>query len=220
MSTKEAKLEPPLIKPVSEGDVVLKSSKTKTPQESSRLKKTEKNKVVSAKRQRKKGTKKTDTSEIWRSEAAHSGASPSQPSPASKPNLLLSEGQVTELARRYQGSAPVSKSKTLMLNTSELKYQSYLIELKHKIEQYWEYPRMAAMRGWEGKLFIDLTIQRDGTLSEIKLSRSSRYSILDDAAITAIKLSAPFTTFPEDFDINEIKIHGQFVYTLLGPPRR
>lgn len=209
---KEAKLREAVIEPVSEGDMILKSNKIKTLEKSGKLKASPKKKEVSA-------AKRKDTSEIWRTEAGRSGAAASTPSPLSRPNLLLSEDQVTMLSRQYQGSAPASKSKTLMLNTSELKYQSYLIELKHKIEQYWEYPRLAAMRGWEGKLFINMTIQRDGTLSEIKLSRSSRYPVLDDAAITAIKLASPFTTFPKDFDIKEINIHGQFVYTLIGPPR-
>ncbi len=152
--------------------------------------------------------------------AGHSGAQASAPTPPSRPNLLLSDRRLSQLAREYQGSASHSKTKTLMLNTSELKYQVYLIELRHKIEQYWEYPRAAVMRGWEGKLFIDFTVKRDGSVSDIHLSRSSRYPVLDDAAITALKLAAPFTTFPKDFDVNEIKIHGQFVYNLINMPRQ
>ncbi len=148
------------------------------------------------------------------------GARAVTPAKPKRPNLLLSDTRLSELSRKYQGSGPQTKSKTLRLNTSELKYQVYLIELRHKIEQYWEYPRTAAMRGWEGKLFIDFTVRRDGTLSDIRLVRSSRYPVLDDAAITALKLAAPFAGFPKDFDIDEIKVHGQFVYTLIDLPRQ
>ncbi|MFQ5353391.1 MAG: TonB family protein [Thermodesulfobacteriota bacterium] len=186
-----------------EGLVVLKSDKIKEPERKGSLKETQ--------------ASKNDNSVKKRVGEENAGAAVA-PSAPSRPRLLLSEGQVTALTRQYRGSAPTSKSKTLMLNTSELKYQSYLIEIKRKIEQYWEYPRAAARQGWEGKLFIDMTIKRDGTLSYIKLTRSSRYPSLDDAALTAIKLSSPFTTFPENFDIDEINIHGQFVYTLINMP--
>jgi len=210
-AVKAAKLSPTRIEVAKEGEVLLKSSKIQAPKERKQSKKTLKKKEVIAPKHRSAVNGKAGNPRAGQKEI--------RASTPSRPNLVLSEGQVTRLTRKYQSSAPTSKSKTLMLNTSELKYQSYLIEIKHKIEQYWDYPRIAAMRGWEGKLIIDLTIKSDGTLSEIHLSRSSRYPILDDAAITAIKLSSPFTNFPKDFDIEEIKIHGQFVYTLIGMPQ-
>ncbi len=150
----------------------------------------------------------------------HSGSRGGVAPLKARPNLLLSDTRVAELARRYRGSGHHSKSKTLMLNTSELKYQKYLIDLRHKIEQYWEYPRTAVERGWQGKLFIDFTVKKDGAIGDIRISRSSRYPVLDDAAITALKLAAPFATFPGNFDVDEIKIHGQFVYNLIGMPRQ
>jgi protein TonB len=168
---------------------------------------------------RKKGPEKAAGRTARHPGAGSRGASATKQAVRSRPNLMLSDTKVSELARKYHGSGPRSKSKTLMLNTSELKYQKYLIDLRHKIEQYWEYPRAAVMRGWEGKLFIDFTIKRDGTISDIRLARSSRYPVLDDAAITALKLAAPFATFPKNFEVNEIKVHGQFVYTLIGMPQ-
>ncbi len=137
------------------------------------------------------------------------------------PNLLLSEGQVAELERAYR-SAPHKgeKNRTLLLNTSELKYQKYFINLKHKIELYWEYPAVAVRNGWQGKLEINFAINKDGTLKFVRTKTSSRYPILDDAAETAIKLAAPFPPFPKNFNVSEIKINGQFVYNIVNIPAR
>ena len=136
-----------------------------------------------------------------------------------RPNLLLTEEKITELAKKYESEPPSGeKGKTLRLNTSELKYQKYLVDLKNRIERYWEYPVLAVKNGWQGKLTIDFTIGRDGRIEGMKLARSSNYPVLDDAAITALKLASPFAPFPEDFDIEDIKIHGMFEYNMIFDP--
>ncbi|MFQ5441553.1 MAG: energy transducer TonB [Thermodesulfobacteriota bacterium] len=137
------------------------------------------------------------------------------------PNLLLSEEKVAQLEREYQSAAPKGeKNRTLLLNTTELKYQKYFIDLKHKIELYWEYPPVAVRNGWQGKLDISFAINKDGTLRFVRTKTSSRYAVLDDAAETAIKLAAPFPPFPENFNVEEIKITGQFVYHIVNIPDR
>lgn len=133
----------------------------------------------------------------------------------SKPNLFLSEERLTELAERYEAEAPKGeKGKTLNLNTSEIRYQRYLINMKNRIEYVWDYPPVASRNGWQGKLNIDFTIKRDGTVTDIKLVKSSNYPVLDDAAITALRLAAPFPAFPDDFAVEEITVKGQFIYDI------
>ena len=53
---------------------------------------------------------------------------------------------------------------TLLLNTSEFKYQKYFMNIKKRIEFYWEYPLLAARKGQQGRLTIDFVINRDGTI--------------------------------------------------------
>lgn len=136
-----------------------------------------------------------------------------------KPNLFLSEERLTELAKKYEAEAPKGeRGKTLQLNTSELKYQKYLLTMKKRIEFYWDYPDVAAMRGWQGKLRIDFTINKDGSISGIKLIKSSNYPVLDDAAITALRLASPLPPFPDDFDVEDINIKASFEYNIYGMP--
>ncbi|OGP12949.1 MAG: hypothetical protein A2052_05600 [Deltaproteobacteria bacterium GWA2_54_12] len=136
-----------------------------------------------------------------------------------RPSLFPTDDRIAELARKYETEAPKGEvGKTLSLNTSELKYQKYLMDMKTKIEFHWEYPQLAARNGWQGSLKINFKINRDGSVSDISLERSSGYPMLDDAAITAVRLSAPFPPFPENFSIEDISIKGQFIYHLIVMP--
>ncbi len=131
------------------------------------------------------------------------------------PNLLLTEEQIAALTKRYEAEAPhAEKGKTLRLNTTELRYQKYLMNMKTRIELYWEFPVLAVRNGWQGNLRINFTINEDGTLGEIKIANSSGYPVLDDSARTALKLAAPLPPFPENFDIKQIKINAHFEYKI------
>lgn len=133
--------------------------------------------------------------------------------------LFPSKERLDELARIYVAEAPKGETgKVLSLNTSEIRYQKYLINMKNRIENLWEYPPVAVRNGWQGKLNINFTIKRDGTVSEIKLVKSSNNPVLDDAAITVLRLAEPFTPFPEDFAVEEITIKGEFVYVIANAP--
>ncbi|MBI4949752.1 MAG: energy transducer TonB [Deltaproteobacteria bacterium] len=136
-----------------------------------------------------------------------------------RPNLFLTDDRIAELAKEYETDAPKGeKGKTLQLNTSELRYQKYLINMKSRIESRWDYPDSAARNGWQGVLRLDFSINKDGTLRDVKLVKSSNYPALDDAAVTALRLASPFPPFPDDFGIEEINIKGSFEYVIYGPP--
>lgn len=133
-----------------------------------------------------------------------------------RPMLLLPSEQLEELARRYEADAPkAERGKTLQLNTSELRYQSYIIGMKNKIYLYWVYPDAAIRNGWQGKVQIRFSIASDGSLFDTAVVKSSGYPALDDAAVTALKLGAPFAPFPENFGIENLSINGQFEYDLI-----
>lgn len=148
-------------------------------------------------------------------------ADASQSKPA-RPNLFLPGEKIQELTRRYEAEAPsAEQGKTLNLNTAEFRYQNYLINsVKRRIEIYWDYPDVAVRNGWQGKVQITFTINRDGSLSNVAVIKSSGYPSLDDAAVTAIKLASPFAGFPENFAVQNLNIKGQFEYNFSHSPER
>ncbi len=139
-------------------------------------------------------------------------------------NLLPTQGSLQQIAR--EGKTAVDSPKegggmTLLLNTAEFKYQKYFMNVKRRIEFYWEYPPLAARNGQQGRLNIDFVIHKDGTIETdgIEIIKSSNYPILDDAATTALRLASPFNPFPEGFDVEEITVHGSFEYSLIRTKR-
>ena len=92
------------------------------------------------------------------------------------------------------------------------------MDMKSRIEFYWEYPSLAARNGWQGNLKINFKINKDGSVSDVSLERSSGYPMLDDAAMTAVRLAAPFPPFPGNFTIDDLNIKGLFTYHLIGLP--
>lgn len=128
--------------------------------------------------------------------------------------------QIARLSEKYEKEMPAEeKDKNLSLNTSEPLSVSYMHGLKSKIYHEWEYPEAAAREGQSGRLWIRFIIRKDGTLQDAELIKSSGYPMLDDAALSAVRLAAPFYPFPKTFgSLERITINASFEYMLESLP--
>ena len=102
------------------------------------------------------------------------------------------------------------------LDTVEPKYQDYFNKVRDRIKANWVYPRQAGERNIEGELLIEFHIAKDGRLEFIELRHSSGTQILDDAALTAVKLAQPFPPVPDDIAKRSLAINGQFKYQIVS----
>ncbi|MHC4376941.1 MAG: energy transducer TonB [Planctomycetota bacterium] len=50
-----------------------------------------------------------------------------------------------------------------------------------------KYPRLARARGWEGVVEVRITVAADGTVSDVQVETSSGRTLLDDAALEAVR---------------------------------
>ncbi len=69
------------------------------------------------------------------------------------------------------------------------------------------YPAQARKEKLYGELRLMVAINRDGTLANVDILKSSGHRILDDAAIRIVKLASPFAPFGDDlknYDLVEI----------------
>ena len=98
------------------------------------------------------------------------------------------------------------------INTREEKFFSYLLYLKHKIQGVWVYPTSAANAGIGGSLTVEFSIARNGELISVNLIDSSGHAILDESAIRAIKVAAPYYPFPSRMRAKRLRIRANFVY--------
>jgi protein TonB len=114
-----------------------------------------------------------------------------------------------DAGREGEGSG---REATVALESQAHEYAAYLEQVKRRVEREWRYPLLAQERGLAGKLVIEFAIWQDGTLSRLRLATSSGISILDDAALEAIRRAAPYTALPEAMGLDRLTIVASFEY--------
>ena len=77
-----------------------------------------------------------------------------------------------------------------------------------------EYPRIAALRGWEGEVRLRLKVARKGQLLSIHLDRTSGFDVLDQHALAMLETLASLPPLPEALEANEIQVVVPINYKL------
>jgi protein TonB len=108
--------------------------------------------------------------------------------------------------------------RTVSLETRSSEFAPYLAEVKRSIVRLWRYPRYARNVGLTGQIVLVFSITRDGNLVQLRISKSSGVSILDEAAVEAVKAAAPYTRFPSNFTFRQLNIVADFQYVARAAP--
>lgn len=76
----------------------------------------------------------------------------------------------------------------------------YVKDWERKVERTGNlnYPAIAAKKNFSGTLTMDVGIKADGSVYSMRISQSSGYPELDEAAKRIVKMSAPFPALPSD----------------------
>jgi TonB family protein len=98
-------------------------------------------------------------------------------------------------------------------NTRKSEYLKYFQAIKDAVAGAWVYPEDAMKKGRGGKALVRFTINSKGELEEAKTILSAGAASLDDAAVEAVKISAPFEPFPAGLTKDRIHIVATFDYT-------
>jgi len=112
-------------------------------------------------------------------------------------------------------SRDVEIGNAVSLNTTEFKYISYFSKVKGQIQMVWKYPELARREGVKGVLTLKFSINHDGSLKGVNLLRSSGSSLLDRAAIKAIRDAVPFFPLPDNLG-EVLDVVANFEYELSG----
>ncbi|NOQ62944.1 MAG: TonB family protein [Methyloprofundus sp.] len=124
----------------------------------------------------------------------------------SKPKLSMNAlyAQASELGAQISYKKPSSKKNRIkFVNTvSAHKYLAtqYITDWQRKIEGMGNlnYPAVAKRDGFNSTLTMDVAINADGSIYNLRINKSSGYSALDDAAKRIVRLSAPFPPLPKE----------------------
>lgn len=76
-----------------------------------------------------------------------------------------------------------------------------------------QYPRLAALRGWEGAVTLRLRLTREGGVRGVELLQSSGFDVLDQHALQFVQATV-FPPLPADFRVAELSIDIPVVYSL------
>jgi len=106
----------------------------------------------------------------------------------------------------------IGQQRQQQTESDEAQYQDQILSL---IESNKYYPKRAKKMRQEGDVNVAFTLNRDGSIQNLKVLDANAPSLLKRAALKAIQLSALFPPFPSDFARNTRTFETKLSYTLL-----
>jgi len=114
------------------------------------------------------------------------------------------------------------------LNTKQFKYATFFIRVKDSVQNYWidnfrrEFrrrdPTGRSMGNQNRVTLLTITLDRSGSLDDVRVSRSSGLRYLDDAAIQAFRQAQPFPNPPDGIVESDGSIRFNFQFVLVARP--
>lgn len=92
--------------------------------------------------------------------------------------------------------------------------RDYFDMVRLRIESKKNYPSSARMRQVEGRVRVRFTIREDGSVEAVAVAESSRSRALDDAALDAVKASAPFPRPPRHLFSEDLPLEITILFEL------
>jgi TonB family protein len=108
---------------------------------------------------------------------------------------------------------------TIYLDSKDVKYVTYLANIKKKFLQAWnnpdwKYPPNSYKKKEEGTVIVRISIDADGRLAGASIVSSSGYVDLDNDALNVVQATAPFEPLPEFYDLSRLNIITSFIYEI------
>ncbi len=116
-------------------------------------------------------------------------------------------------ADKKNDSAPDSAPAMQKARSSAPTPDLFLSKIRSLIERKKYYPRLARRLSHEGTAVLRLVIAANGSIDELHLLQSSGYSLLDKAALDAVKKAGPFPS-PRDSERGSISLTIPLHYCL------
>ncbi len=108
------------------------------------------------------------------------------------------------------------RTKTISSSTTDYEYRLYFESWRQKVERIGalNYPE-AAKSGVLGSLRLTVSLTSDGNIESIIIDKSSGHSALDEAAISIVRMGAPYARFSSNMnkDVDIIRITRTWKFT-------
>lgn len=91
---------------------------------------------------------------------------------------------------------------------------AYPEALEKRLSRQQQYPRLAAVRGWEGEVVRRIVIARKGKLVAVRVLRSSGHEVLDRNAEARVAAFEPYPAPPAGTPDSDLEISVPIRYRL------
>jgi len=128
-----------------------------------------------------------------------------------KPVPIKKETEKSKPKQEQKGIDNIIKRASLgakVEGASTLGYNFYIQQMLERIAENWQDPQTNRLK--KIATMVMFVIERDGTLTEIKLERGSGDPIFDESCIRAITVTRRLPPLPEEFTSPRLKIHLEF----------
>ncbi len=99
----------------------------------------------------------------------------------------------------------------------ELALENYGRRLADAIAHRRRYPRLAALRGWQGEVHVRVQVARKGAIVAVQLLRSSGYGVLDADAVQLVQEAEALPSPPSILEDREFQVVVPILYKLDRP---
>lgn len=108
----------------------------------------------------------------------------------------------------------IQKGQLINLNTKEFKYTSYFLGIKSAVEADMSYPEDMALQGISGGGLVAFAVERDGTVSEARIVRSSGHPSFDHEIVRAIRMASPLNPIPKRLEKDRLFLIWPFEFII------
>ena len=119
---------------------------------------------------------------------------------------------LAEGATRFSMASFQPRPVPSIMNRGSLR--GYTRGIQQKIAARKKYPKKARRNGMEGQVTVRFTILKSGDVKNLMVISKAPYSILNKAALEAIKRAAPFPDFPEEIPQDFLELELPFKFEL------
>jgi len=104
----------------------------------------------------------------------------------------------------------------ILSDTMGVDFDPYLLRVYLSVQRNWYavIPEIARRLGRKGRVILQFTIRKDGSVENLQMMDGSGTGSLDLAALSSIRLSNPFPPLPAEFPGNDILLRFGYYYNM------
>ena len=108
------------------------------------------------------------------------------------------------------GQAPTAVAGGMSFDSGDFPFTYYVNRMRQKIAASWQVP--TGSEGSERSSVVYFRVHRDGSVSHVKVEKSSELFLFDQSCQRAVFEAAPMPPLPREFDDEYLGVHFSFVY--------